>query len=191
MELTSAVLVLIALQEGLYENAWPSSKNITADKNGQELLDAWRNARKTVIHVRHDSNLLDSPLHQTSAGNAFRAGFEPIHGELVVAINTKCAFVASHLDQHLRMISAQQLVVFGKSLGSFVSSTARTAVDLGWKTVLVEDACDSSDLRSPDGHSIPASIVHDVHVASLAMESCAVAKTRQVIDALKQQPKPS
>jgi hypothetical protein len=68
-------------------------------------------------------------------------------GEPVVAKSVNAAFIGTDLDLRLRRLGAQQLVVFGISTDMCVSTKIRVGANLGWRMMLVEDACDCFDLR--------------------------------------------
>jgi len=49
-----------------------------------------------------------------------------------------------------------------------VSSTARAALDLGYQTTVVADACATRDLPRPGGGTIAAADLHAAELAALA-----------------------
>lgn len=65
------------------------------------------------------------------------------------------------------------------------SSTARTAGNLGFRTVVVDDAMATFDRTHPDGEVIPAEAVHRAAIASLSGEFAEVASTGSVIAAVR------
>jgi len=99
----------------------------------------------------------------------------------VVSKSVNSAFIGTDLDLRLRRLGAERIVTFGISTDMCVSTTVRVGANLGWKMVLVTDACDCFEL--PDGHggTIPARAIHDAHVATLGFEFCEVASTAQIV----------
>ncbi len=71
----------------------------------------------------------------------------PRPGELVVDRPTFSAFHASVLDQCLRNMGVQNLVIAGVQTEAAPETTARGAGERGYWTVLVEDACATTDPR--------------------------------------------
>ncbi len=65
------------------------------------------------------------------------------------------------------------------------SSTARTAGNLGFRTVVVDDAMATFDRAHPDGEVIPAEAVHRAAIASLSGEFAEVASTASAIAAVR------
>jgi nicotinamidase-related amidase len=54
-------------------------------------------------------------------------------------------FSDSRLDVLLRAADVQTLIIFGVATNASVESTVRAAADLGYRIVVVEDACSSTD----------------------------------------------
>lgn len=66
----------------------------------------------------------------------------------------------------------QQVVLFGLTTDMCVSTTARVAANLGYRTVVVGDACACFELTDGDGRMIPAAGIHRAHLATLRAEDC-------------------
>jgi nicotinamidase-related amidase len=179
LDLDRAVLLPIDMQQAFDTPPWPRRWNRDVDANGLALLDAWRDAGRPIIHVRHDSVQPGSTLAPGTPGNRFRPGFEPLGDEPLVTKSVNSAFIGTDLDLRLKRLGAKHVVAFGISTDMCVSTTVRTGANLGWDMVLVPDACDCFDL--PDGHggSISAEEVQRAHVATLAFEFCRTAATSE------------
>ena len=184
-DLTSAVLLPIDMQKAFDGPSWPRRWNGAVDRNGLLLLDAWRVAKRPVIHVRHDSVEPGSTLGPDRPGNAFRDGFGPKGGEPLVVKSVNSAFIGTDLDLRLRRLGADTIVAFGISTDMCVSTTVRVGANLGYRMVLVEDACDCFDLPDGRGGTIPAEAVHAAHVATLGFEFAEVVATGDVIEVLR------
>ena len=182
LDLSRAVLLPVDMQRAFDSAPWPRRWNAAVDANGQTLLAAWRAAGRPIIHVRHDSVQTGSTLAPGAAGNAFRAGFEPLEGEPVLAKSVNSAFIGTDLDLQLKRIGARHVVVFGISTDMCVSTTVRTGANMGWDMVLVPDACDCFDLPDANGGIMPAEEVQRAHVATLAYEFCRTAATAELSD---------
>ncbi|WP_129791697.1 cysteine hydrolase family protein [Sphingosinicella sp. CPCC 101087] len=178
-DLSRTVLLPIDVQQGFDDPSWPPRWNDEMEANGRALLARWRAAGAPIIHVRHDSVQPGSSLAADHWGNAFRSGFEPQDGEPVVAKSVNSAFIGTDLDLRLRRLGAETVVAFGISTDMCVSTTIRTGANMGWRMVLVADACDCFDLPDGRGGTISARAIHDAHVATLAMEFCAVTSTAE------------
>jgi nicotinamidase-related amidase len=161
---------------------WPRRWNERVDSNGLALLEAWRDAGRPIIHVRHDSAVPGSSLAEGAPGNAFRPGFERQGDEPVVSKSVNSAFIGTDLDLRLRRLGARHVVVFGISTDMCVSTTVRTGANFGWDMVLVPDACDCFDLPDGNGGTIRAEDIHAAHVATLGFEFCTTLLAAQLIE---------
>lgn len=182
-DLSRAVLLPVDMQRAFDAPPWPRRWNRHVDENGLALLARWREAGRPIIHVRHDSVEPGSTLAPGEPGNRFRPGFEPRDGEPLVTKSVNAAFIGTDLDLRLRRLGAEAVVLFGISTDMCVSTTTRVGSNLGWKMILVEDACDCFDLPGPDGKVLRAEDVHAAHVATLGFEFATAAKTAAVLKA--------
>jgi nicotinamidase-related amidase len=94
--------------------------------------------------------------------------------ELVVNKVTRGAFNSTGLDQLLRNMGIEGLVVGGCITNVCVETTARDAVDRGFQCVLVDDACASFNPR-----------FHEASLRAFAATFGAVRSTEEMIDDLR------
>ena len=150
----------------------------------QQLLTAARARGQLVLHSRegHRADLAD--LSETKRLRAEQAGAPIAHtgplgkllvrgeyghdlidelqalpGEPVIDKPGYCAFAHTDLDLLLRNRGIQALIICGVTTEVCVSSTLRSAVDLGYACTLVSDAC---------GSAYPA--LHEAALAMVAVE---------------------
>jgi nicotinamidase-related amidase len=175
-----AALIPIDVQQGFDYPGWPARNNPAMESNGQALLAAWRATGWPLIHVRHDSVQPGSTLAPSHPGNAFRPGFEPLPGEAVVSKSVNAALIGTDLDLRLRRLGVTTLVLFGISTDMCVSTTARVAANMGYRVVVVGDACACFALGG-----IAADDIHRAHLATLKFEFADVVDTAAVIATLR------
>ena len=180
-DLSRIVLLPIDVQRGFDDPSWPPRWNKEMEANGRALLAHWRAAGAPIIHVRHDSVQEGSSLAPGHWGNDFREGFAPLAGEPLVSKSVNSAFIGTDLDLRLRRLGAEKIIAFGISTDMCVSTTIRTGSNMGWKMVLVADACDCFDLPDGNGGTIPGRDIQAAHVATLRAEFCDVVTTAQAI----------
>ena len=184
IDLDRAVLLPIDMQRAFDAPPWPRRWNDRVDANGLAVLDAWRAAGRPLVHVRHDSVQPGSTLAHGQPGNALRPGFEPRDGEPLVSKSVNAAFIGTDLDLRLRRLGIETIVTFGISTDMCVSTTVRVGANLGYRMMLVGDACDCFDLPDGQGGTIRAEDVHRTHLATLGFEFATVTTTAELLAAL-------
>ncbi|MEN8446181.1 MAG: cysteine hydrolase [Cyanobacteria bacterium J06555_13] len=142
----------------------------------KRLLTALRKTPITIIHTRegHRWDLSDCPPHKLarskrqqaeigsygsmgrlltrgSKSHDFVDDLQPASGEIVLDKPGKGAFVATDLDLILRSHGIRKLLLTGVTTECCVHTTLRTANDLGYECVLLEDCCAS---LNPEFHRI-------------------------------------
>ena len=161
-----------------------ASSNPAMEANGLRLLAAWRASGRPLIHVRHDSVQPGSPFRPGQPGNPLRPGFEPRAGEPLVSKSVNAAFIGTDLDLRLRRLGVQQVVLLGMTTDMCVSTSARVAANLGYRTVVVGDATACFDLVDAHGDRVPARELQRAHLATLHAEFGTVLDTDAVLAAL-------
>jgi nicotinamidase-related amidase len=121
--------------------------------NVKRLLDACRASGIPAIHVRvmnlsGDStdtswrykamNILVPP---DSKDAEFIEEIAPLPGEVILSKTTSNTFLSTNVDFLLRNMGIDTLIMTGVVTNNCVESTTRGAGDLGYKVLLVDDAC--------------------------------------------------
>lgn len=131
----------------------------------QALLHGARQREWPIVHVRiafrpdFGDLIPNAPIFRNVAaagavvegswGAAFFDGLGPDRGrrrEFVVEHRRINAFYGSALEEMLRIVGAQRLVVAGVATHSVVESTVRHAVDMGYHVTVAADACASAQV---------------------------------------------
>jgi nicotinamidase-related amidase len=180
----TTALLLIDVQQAWDDPYWGERNNPGAEAQLAALAAAFRSNDLAVIHIQHDSRDPNSPLHPGEPGHAFKAATAPATGEAVFHKSGHCAFIGTELEAHLRAAGINRLVIAGFTTSHCVSTTARLACDLGFKTVVVRDACVAFALEDMDGNRIPAQTLHDLGLAELHGEFAMVLPTAAILQLL-------
>ena len=182
--MTNTALIIIDVQKGFDDPSWGNRNNPDAEAKIELLLSAWRKNKRPVIHVQHCSVEPGSPLRSDLPGYEFKEEAKPIAGEKHFTKTVNSAFIGTDLEEYLRSCDIEELVIVGLTTDHCVSTTTRMAGNLGFKVRLVSDATATFDRRGEDGTQYLASDIHNIHLASLNGEFCAVRSAQQVLNEL-------
>jgi nicotinamidase-related amidase len=105
----------------------------------------------------------------------------PLAGETIVRKDVNSAFIGTDLEARLRAADIATVVLCGLTTDHCVSTTARMAANLGFHTVLVEDACATHERTGPDGTYFSAEQMHATAVACLNGEFARVVTTADML----------
>jgi nicotinamidase-related amidase len=180
----NAVLLLIDVQKGFDEPAWGQRNNPNAEENMARLLSAWRKGARPVFHVQHLSIMPNSPLRPENPGSAIKDAVKPLPGEPLFKKHVNSAFIGTDLEAQLRQNGYDTLVIVGLTTQHCVSTTARMAGNLGFKTYVVSDATAAFSVTGPDGIDYSAEQVHALSLATIHNEFAQVVDTETVLNAL-------
>lgn len=150
---TQGVMELDGVQAGLDEAAL--------------LLDRARTLGVPIIHIQH-SDGPGSLYDVEGESGAIVSQVAPREGEGVVIKQYPNSFVQTDLDQKLKSLGANNLVLAGFMTHMCVSSTARGAFSLGYASTVVANATATRSLPGIDGHSVPAAAIQSASLAGVA-----------------------
>lgn len=188
LETLPTTLLLVDLQLGFDNPNWGRRNNPHMEQCVSDLLRAWRASGRPVIHVRHMSTELSSPLRPGQIGNAFKPETAPIAGEKVIEKRVNSAFIGTSLEADLRRDGCRGLVIVGLTTNHCISTTARMAGNLGFVTWVVSDATATFDRIGPDGVAYSAEQIHAIALSDLHREFATVVDTAAVMIATLQTP---
>lgn len=125
-----------------------------AADNAANLLGYFRKEKMLVIHVRHNSE----------PGGKINDIVKPLPAEKIFSKDAVNCFVGTDLSAYLKTNKTDTLVICGMQTHMCVEAATRAASDLGYKCILIHDACATKDLRF--GDKVIKS--EDVHFSTLA-----------------------
>lgn len=184
MNVTSPTLLIIDMQKGMASEAVGPRNNPEAEQNIAKLLKAFREAGATVVHVRHISRWVGSPLWPGQKGAEFQDALMPLPSEHVVEKNVPDALANTGLERWLRVREIAKLIIVGVRTNNSVEATARTAGNLGFETQVVADATFAFDKTDYYGTHRTADEVHAMALANLDGEYATVTTTERVLESL-------
>jgi len=162
---SSKALLVIDIQDFYFPGGKMAlSESEKAAGNAALLLARFRDKKLPVIHVRHNSE----------PGGKINEIVKPLETEKVITKNEINSFKGTGLNDYLKKLSVDTLVICGMQTHMCVEAAVRAGADLGYKVILVHDACTTRDLIW-DNKTVKA---QDVHLSTLVtLKNYAVLKS--------------
>lgn len=176
-----SALILIDMQQGINHPRLGRRNNPQAEARMSELLSAWREAGRPVIHVRHFSTSPASVFWPEQSGVEYQPAFVPQADERELSKQVPDAFCGSFLEMWLRSDGIRQMVIAGVVTNNSVESTARSGGNLGFEVIVAHDACFTFDQADFFGTPRSAEDVHAMSLANLHGEYATVLSTAQIL----------
>jgi nicotinamidase-related amidase len=182
-ELDRTALVVVDAQLAFADAAyWGPRNNPGCEANIAALLAAWRDARRPVVFVRHDSDEQGSPLRPGEPGNAFRPELEGAEPDLLVTKQVNSAFHGDpDLAAWLRERDLDRIAICGVTTNHCCETTARVGGNLGFDVLFVLDATHTFDRAGPDGTVMTADELARATATSLHGEFATVVATQDLV----------
>jgi nicotinamidase-related amidase len=174
-KLSESCLVLIDLQNEYRAGPIALPGADAAIAAAKRLLDHARASGTQVLHVAHrgkPGGLFD----RDGERGAIVTALAPLSGEPVIEKGLPNAFAGTGLKARLDAAGRKNLVLAGLMTHMCVSSTARAALDLGFRVTIDAESCATRDLPDGRGGTIPAATIHDVALAELADRFAIIAR---------------
>ena len=179
----STALIIVDIQNDYFANG--KMELVNPDKaaaNAAKVL-AWfrENNKDNIFHVQHiaASPELGFFLPDTE-GAEIHETVLPLESENIILKNFPNSFLKTDLESKLRANGVTKVVVIGMMTHMCIDATTRAAVDLGFETLLIEDACATRDMEY-QGNIVPAAQVHTAFVSALGSMYCAVTSTNDFL----------
>ncbi|WP_268796685.1 cysteine hydrolase family protein [Pseudomonas huanghezhanensis] len=175
-------LIVVDMQNDYFPTGkWPLAGVEEAAGNVARLIEATRRSAKPVVFVRHESTRDDAPFFAPDTpGAQLHPTLLNRDEESVVLKHHINAFRDTELKTILDDKSIDELLIVGAMSHMCIDALARAAVDMGYKTTVIHDACASRDLVF-NGLTIPASHVHGAFMAALEFGYARVLSTEEYL----------
>ena len=139
LDTNRTAVVIMDFQNGIVSNAASDPASVVQHAAG--VLASARAAGIPVIYVIHRGGR----FAEDSPDTVIHAAVTPASGERVLQKTRAGAFSTTGLDVLLREQGRDTLVLMGVATSGCVLSTVRWSADIGYRLVVVADACDDRD----------------------------------------------
>ena len=146
MAVNTTALLVIDVQQGLFNKTTPVYKADALLDNLDELIGRAHGAGACVIYVQHSN---ESFLVKDSPGWRLHPRLHPAAGDLIIHKTHGSAFEDTTLGDELAKRGITRLVICGLVTHGCVKAGTLDAVRLGYQTTLVSDAHSSYSKDAP------------------------------------------
>ena len=181
----STALLIVDIQNDYFPNGKMELSNPEkAATNAAKVLNWFReNNKDNIFHIQHiASNPGLGFFLPDTEGAKINETVSPLENETIIVKQFPNSFLKTELENQLKEKGVTKLVVVGMMTHMCIDATVRAAVDLGYNTTLIEDACATLDL-SYQGKVVPAEQVHYAFVSALDGMYCDVSSTEDFLAA--------
>ena len=178
----TTALVLIDLQLDYFPGgAHPLVGPDEAVANAAAVLERFRASGQPVIHVFEVWDDAEATfLRPGTPGVEIHPAVAPREGERVVQKGNANAFLDTSLEDDLRALGSDEVVIAGMMTCVCVDSSVRAASDLGFAVTVIGDACAAPALAY-GGVTVPAAHVHAAYLAALGEHFATVMTTERYL----------
>lgn len=173
--LSDASLVLIDFQNEYKSGPIAVDNADDPIAGAARLLAAARRGGTPVFHVAHRGRP-GSLFDREAARGRIVDELAPLDTEPVVEKALPNAFAGTDLQGMLDAAARKDLIIAGFMTHMCVSSTARAALDLGYRVTIDAACCGTRDLPDGRGGVVPAATVHDVALVALSDRFAIIAR---------------
>jgi len=164
--LSDSALVIIDCQNTYREGVMQLEGVELALAEVARLLTRARTAGVPIFHIMHDAGP-GTPYDIRAEIGQISEPVKPGHGEPIIVKTHPDSFWQTDLDDRLRALDVQNLVLAGFMTHVCVNSTARGAFNLGYQATVVGDATATRDLPGLDGSVVPATMLKTATLAGI------------------------
>ncbi|MBP1914402.1 cysteine hydrolase family protein [Lederbergia galactosidilytica] len=165
----SQALIIVDIQNDYFSNG--KMELVNPDKaaaNAAKVIDWFRqNNKDNIFHVQH---IAGSPelgfFLPNTKGAEIHETVLPLEHENIIVKHFPNSFLKTDLERKLKEKGVTNVMVVGMMTHMCIDATVRAAVDLGYETTLIEDACATRDMTY-EGKVVPADQVHYAFVSAL------------------------
>ncbi|MGH7122930.1 MAG: cysteine hydrolase family protein [Stellaceae bacterium] len=173
----TATLLIIDLQKAIDAPYWGPRNNPDCERNVAALLARWRETRRPINHIKHDSMEPQSAYRPGQPGNDFKDEVRPHPGEAVITKRVNSAFIGTGLGTLFKVAGHRPLIVTRVLTHNSVEATVRMGGNLGFAIYVVSDGCFAVEKKTLDGRIISAEDVHALSLANMHGEYATVVDT--------------
>ncbi|MEH6403140.1 MAG: cysteine hydrolase family protein [Sneathiella sp.] len=165
--LSSSILVIVDAQQEYVDGALILTGVDEALMEIAKLIERARKNGTPIIHIAHKGQKGGVFDREEGGKGAFAALAAPKDDEVIIEKSLPNGFSGTNLSEEIEGIGRKELIICGFMTHMCVNSTARAALDHGYRTTIVSKACATRDLPNLEGGIIGAAQLHDASLIGL------------------------
>ncbi len=138
MDMTKKVLLIIDVQNGMFQEENVVFNGDRLIKNLNDLLKKARLTKTPVFYIQHNAPV-GKPLEFGTKGWEIHSEIAPENEDIVIQKATPDSFFNTSLDEKLKKQGIEHLYIAGIQTELCVDITCRRAFSMGYKVTLVSD----------------------------------------------------
>lgn len=176
-------LIVIDVQNDYFVNGSMELVEMdSAASNCAKLINSFRKNQGSVFHVQHISTREGATFFVANTyGCEIHKSVKPFDAEPVVVKNYPSSFRETKLKNMLNESGIEEVIICGAMTHMCIDTTTRAAFDLGFKCVVISDACATRDLEF-NGQCVKAADVQASFMAALSVPFAQVISTEKYLE---------
>lgn len=153
-----------------------------ASVNANSILQKCREENIPVIYIQHINAREGAPffLPDTDGINIHK-NVKPLDNEKIIVKHWPNSFRETELLSYLNSLDIKELIICGMMTHMCIDTTVRAARDLGFTSLLIDDACATLNLKIKDRET-KAKDVHNAFMAALNGAFATVISTEEYLN---------
>jgi len=164
-QLKDSALIMIDLQNTYRKGVMQLTGVEEAIIEARKLLEMARDHKIPIFHIRHDGGV-GTPYDVSAEIGAISDEVAPIAGEPIITKNYPNSFIQTDLDQQLKAMGIEKIVLAGFMTHMCINSTAHGGFNLGYAPTVVASTTATRPLEAANGKVLTAQQVQDAAIAS-------------------------
>ena len=132
-------LLVIDVQNGMFQDGNSVYKGNVLLHNLQDLIARARFCEIPIVYIQHNGPG-GHPLEYRTWGWEIHSDITPSIEDIVIHKMTPDSFLNTSLDEHLKKLGVEHIIITGIQTEVCVDTTCRRAYSMGYKVTLVSDA---------------------------------------------------
>lgn len=152
-----------------------------AAENAKTLISGFRKKNFPIIFIQHLAVKPNASFFiPGTSGAEIHDSIQPQENETIIVKNYPNSFRNTNLNEYLKALDANNLIICGAMTHMCIDTTVRAAFDLGYSCTVISDACATRDLQF-NGEKVKASEVQTAFLAALNGTFANVVSTGQYL----------